>query len=116
MGIEVCVPGGQPAACVSTYICICIYARATLRAGIGVRKHAGHLGRGCGVCSVYINVAVLQVVPTRVHPSVRCRVGDLFAGGGIDLLVAGLVCRLSSFQPAGQEAGLSLGPHPPRPP
>ncbi|XP_074178733.1 UBA-like domain-containing protein 1 isoform X2 [Rhinolophus sinicus] len=35
-----------------------------------------------------------EVVPTRVHPSVRRRVGDLFAGRGIDLLVAGLVCQL----------------------
>lgn len=62
---------------------------------------------------MYINVAVLQVVPTRVHPSVRCCVGDLFAGRGIYLLVAGLVCQLSSFQPAGQEVGLShSGPHP----
>lgn len=64
---------------------------------------------------MYMNVAVLQVVPTRVHPSVRYCVGDLFAGRGVYLLVAGLVCRLSRFRPAGQEVGLShSGPHTPQ--
>lgn len=69
---------GWAARCrVSTYMCICIYARATLR--VGTCKHAVHPGHGCGwggrVCSVYTLVAVLQTVLTHVHTSVQvvCR-------------------------------------------
>lgn len=65
---------------VSTYMCICIYAPATLRVDMLARaracvcKHAVHRGAGAG-CVPTPQVAVLQTVLSRAHTCVQvlCR-------------------------------------------
>uniref|UniRef100_A0A8D1X2X2 UBA like domain containing 1 n=1 Tax=Sus scrofa TaxID=9823 RepID=A0A8D1X2X2_PIG len=128
---------GWAARCrVSTYMCICIYARATLR--VGTCKHAVHPGHGCGggggcvpcthwspfckrclrMCTrVYRWCVGAHTTATGRHLCALLQrlVQVPFSVLASDSTMASCT-RFSSFQPAGQEVGLpQLGPHLPRP-